>query len=78
MNAQKGSSCIAQPFKISARWGMGGQCHTLATLHLEETHYLLCRRLGGPQGQSVWVQKVSPLLGFDPWIFEPVTSCYTN
>jgi hypothetical protein len=56
---------------------VGGQRHTLATLHLEKT-YPLYSRLGGPQGRSVWVQKVSPLLGFDPWIIQPVASCYTN
>jgi hypothetical protein len=56
---------------------VGGQLHTLATLHLEKT-YPLYRRLGEPQGQSVWVLKVSPLLGFNPWIIQPVASYYTD
>jgi hypothetical protein len=40
--------------------GVGGQRHTLATLPAGKTWYPLCRRLGGPQGRSGWVQKISP------------------
>jgi len=32
----------------------------------KETQYPLYRRLGGPQGQSGWVQKIWPPPGFDP------------
>jgi len=31
----------------------------------KESQYLLYRRLGGPQGQSGWEQKIVPLLGFN-------------
>jgi hypothetical protein len=43
-----------------------------------ETHYLLYRRLGGPQGQSGQVLKISPLPGFDPWMVQPLASRYTH
>ena len=38
----------------------------------------LCRRLGGPQGRSRWVRKISPPLGFDPRTVQPVTSRCTE
>ena len=44
----------------------------------KETLYPLYRRLGGPQGQSGWVQKISPPLVFDPLTVQPVASRYTN
>jgi hypothetical protein len=40
--------------------------------------FLLCRRLGGSQGRSVRVQKISPSPGFDPRILHPVASRYTT
>jgi hypothetical protein len=40
--------------------GAGGQCHAPATLPLENTRYSLYRRLGGPQGQSGRMRKISP------------------
>jgi len=44
----------------------------------KETQYPLYRRLGGPQGWSVWVQKISPPPGFIPQTVQPVVSCYTD
>ena len=44
----------------------------------KETQYPLYRRLGGPQGQSGELQKISPPPGFDPQTVQPVGSCYTN
>jgi len=44
----------------------------------EEAQYPLYRRLGGPQGQSGQVQKISPQPGFDPWTVQPVASRYTD
>jgi hypothetical protein len=38
----------------------------------------LYRRLGGPQGRSGQVQKISPPLGFDPRTVQPLASRYTN
>jgi len=40
---------------------MGGQCHAPATLPPERTCYPLYRLLGGSQGRSGGVRKVSPL-----------------
>jgi hypothetical protein len=36
------------------------------------------RRLGGPQGQSWWMQKISTPVGFDPQTVQTVVSCYNN
>jgi hypothetical protein len=36
------------------------------------------RRLGGPQGRSGWVRKISPPPGFDPRTVQPVASRYTD
>jgi hypothetical protein len=47
--------------------GVGGQCHTPATLPPGKTHYPLYSRLGGPQGWSGWVRKISP----SPGIWSP-------
>ena len=44
----------------------------------KETWYPLYRRLGGPQGRSGRVQKISPPPGFDPRTVQPVESRYTN
>jgi hypothetical protein len=44
----------------------------------KETHYPLCRKLGGPQGQSGQAWKISPPPGFDPQTVQPIVSCYTN
>ena len=43
-----------------------------------KTRYPLYRRLGGPQGWSGQVQKISPPPGFDPQTFQPVASRYTD
>jgi hypothetical protein len=44
----------------------------------KETRYPLYRRLGGPQGRSERVRKISPPPGFDPRTVQPVTSRYTD
>jgi hypothetical protein len=44
----------------------------------KETRYPLYRRLGGPQGRSGRVRKVSPPPGFDPQTLQPVASRYTD
>jgi hypothetical protein len=41
--------------------GVGGQCHALAALSQGKTRYPLYRRLGGLQGWSGQVQKISPV-----------------
>ena len=57
---------------------VGGQHHGLATLPPEKTQYPLYRRLGGPQGRSGWVQKISHPLEFDPQTVQPIVSRYTD
>ena len=44
----------------------------------KETRYPLYRRLGGPQGRSGRVLKISPPPGFDPWTVQLVASRYTD
>lgn len=57
---------------------VGGQCYTLATFNPgKETWYPLCRRVHWPQGWSGWMQKISPLSGFNPRTIMPVESCCT-
>jgi len=47
--------------------GVGGERHAPAALPL-----------GGPQGRSGRVRKISPLAGFDPRTAQPVVSRYTD
>ena len=56
---------------------MGGQRHAQAALSPGENRYLLYGKLGGPQGRSGRVQKISPTPRFDPRTFQPVANCYT-
>ena len=46
--------------------GMGGQCYAPAALPPGKTCYPLYRRLGGSQGRSGQVRKISSPPGFDP------------
>jgi hypothetical protein len=56
-----------------------GQRHAPAALYqLGKTRYPLYRRLGGPQGRSGQVRKISLPPGFDPQTVQPIASCYTN
>jgi len=43
-----------------------------------KNRYPLYRRLGGPQGRSRQVRKISPSPGFDPRTVQPVASRYTD
>jgi hypothetical protein len=52
-------------FLTSALEGMGGQHHAPAALPPGKTRYPLYRRLGGSQGRSGRVRKISPPPGFD-------------
>jgi hypothetical protein len=58
--------------------GLGGQRHATAALPPVKTRYPLYWRLGGPQGQSGRVRKVSLSPGFDPRTVQPVASRYTD
>jgi hypothetical protein len=54
------------------------QHHAPAALPPGRTRYPLYRRLGGPQGQSGRVRKISPPPGFDPRTVQPVASRYAD
>jgi hypothetical protein len=58
--------------------GVGGQLHTPAALPPGKTRYPLYRGLGGPQGRSGRVWKISPPSGFDPRTVQPVANRYTD
>jgi hypothetical protein len=58
--------------------GVGGQRHGPAALPPEITRYPLYRRVGGPQGRSGRVRKISPPPAFDPRTVQPVASHYTH
>jgi len=57
---------------------VGGQRHAPAALPPGKTRYPLYRRLGGPQGRSERLQKISPLSGFDHQTIQAVGSRYTD
>jgi hypothetical protein len=57
---------------------VGGQHHGPAALPLGKTRYPLCSRLGGPQGRSGRVRKISPPPGFDPWTIQPIANHYND
>jgi len=55
---------------------VGGQRHDPVALPTGTTRFPLHRGLGGLQGRSGRVQKISPTPGFDPRIVQPVPSRY--
>ena len=58
---------------------MGDQYHVPAALPPAKTRYPLYRRLGGPEGQSGRVPKISPPPpGFDARTIQPVASRYND
>ena len=63
---------------LALKMGVGGQHHAPAALPPGKTWYPLYRRLGGPQGWSGRVQKISPPPGFDLRTVQPVASHYTD
>jgi hypothetical protein len=58
--------------------GEGSASRPGRSLSPGKTPYPLYSRLGGPQGRSAQVRKVSPSPGFDPWTVQPVASYYTD
>jgi hypothetical protein len=60
----------------SALDGVGGQRHAPTPLPPGKTRYPLDRRLGGPQGRSEQVWKISPPPGFDHRTVQLVASHY--
>jgi hypothetical protein len=65
-------------FNFGAIWEVGGQGQAPAALPPGQrcvTHFY--RRLGGTQGRSGWVRKISPTLEFDPRTVQPLAGRYT-
>jgi hypothetical protein len=58
--------------------GVGGQRYAPAALPPGKTRYPLYRRMGGPQGRSRWVRKISPAPGFDPRTVQSVARRYID
>ena len=58
--------------------GEGSPSHPGRTLPPGKTRYAFYRRLGGPQGRSGQVRKISPQPGFDPRTVQPVVSNNNN
>jgi hypothetical protein len=72
---RRGSRGIALLFKDrGTRRGEGSASHPGRSLPSGKTRY----PLGGPQGRSGQVRKISPLPGFDPQTVQPVASRYTG
>ena len=57
---------------------VGGQHHAPAALPPGKTRYPLYRRLGGPQGRSRRMRKISPPPVFDPRTVQHVASSCTD
>jgi hypothetical protein len=56
-----------------------GQLHAPAALPPRKSPGTNCTmRSSGIQGQSEWVRKISPTLGFELQTVRPAASCYTN
>ena len=62
----------------SALDGLGGQRHSPVILPPGKTRRLLYRRVGGTQGRSGPVRKISSPPAFEPRIVQPVASRYTD
>ena len=62
----------------SALDGVCGERHVPADLLPGKARYALYRKLGGSQGWSGRVRKISPPPEFDPWTVQPVASRYTD
>jgi hypothetical protein len=78
--AHRGSRVIALPFLDHAtrRGGEGSASRLGRSLPQGKTRYTLYRRLGGSQGRSGQMRKISRPPGFDPRTAQPVAGRYTN
>ena len=77
--AHRGSRSIALLFlDHGTRRGEGSASRPSSSLPPGKTRYPLYSRLGGPQGRSGEVRKISPPPGFDPRTVQPVASRYAD
>ena len=77
MKAQRWCRCIAL-FFLQPRVGWVVNATPRPLYPPGKTRYPLYRRLGGQQGRSGRVRKISPPPGFDPRTAQPVASRYTD
>ena len=63
---------------MALKGGEGSASRPGRSLPPGKTRYPMYRRLGGPQGRSGQVRKISPPTGFDPRTVQPVASRYTD
>ena len=76
--AHRGSRGIALLFlDHGVRGGEGSASRPGRSLPPGKIRYPLYRRLGGPQGRSGQMRKISPPVGFDPRTIQSVASSYT-
>jgi hypothetical protein len=73
----KGQRYGSTLFLTSELDGVGCQRHAPAALPPGKTRHPMYRRLGGPQGPSGRVRKISPSPGFDPRTVQPLASRYS-
>ena len=78
--AHRGSRGIALVFheQTALEGGEGSASRPGRSSLPGKTQYPLYMRLGGPQGRSGQVWKISPPPGFDPRTVQPVASRYTD
>ena len=77
--AQKGEQRYSSTLSLTSTLdGISGQRHAPAALPPGKTRYPLYSRLGGLQGRSGRVWKISPTSGFDPRTVQPVANCHTD
>ena len=77
--AHRGNRGIALPFHDHGTWrGWGVSVTPWPLFTPGKTRYSLYRCLGGTQGRSGQVQKISPLPGFDPRTVQSIASRYTD
>jgi hypothetical protein len=63
---------------LSTRWGWVLNTKPRSPYSQEINRYPLYRKLGGPQGRSKQMQKISPHPGFDPPIYQAVERFANN
>ena len=74
-----GVEVLLYPFMTTVlEGGEGSESRPGRSLPPGKTRYPLYRRLGGPQGRSGQVRKISPPPGFDLRTVQPVASHYTD
>ena len=69
--------CSSTLSLTSALDEVGSQRHAPTALSPGKIRYPLYKKLGGPQGRSGQVRKISPPPRFDPRTVQPVDSRYT-